>query len=179
MPRQDGDAKYNKKSCRRFIKGFDIFAKPIQLTYKGKEKFKSFFGGFLSMLVFLFIFSIFLYKMRDMVLRNQAQIKKNTLVSISNSYTPPEVISDKNISFAFKLSNFFGEDIPENPRMGRIYLRQFIISMRTNETDGTTYRDFQTYEVPSSKCELGKNFFYENAEELELYSIGSYLCPDW
>lgn len=79
---------------RRMIKGLDIFAKPIQMTYRGKEKFQSFFGGFLSMLIFLFLFSIVIYKTRDMVLRNQAQIKKNTLVSLSNSYTPPEVISD-------------------------------------------------------------------------------------
>jgi hypothetical protein len=64
---------HNKKSTLRgFVKGLDIFAKPIQLTYKGREKFKSFFGGFLSMIIFLFLLSVFLYKLRDMILRNQA-----------------------------------------------------------------------------------------------------------
>lgn len=75
------------------------------------------------MLVFLFILSIFIYKLRDMILRNQAQIKKNTLVSISNSYTPPEDISQKNISFAFKLSDFYGNTIPDEPKHGKLILR--------------------------------------------------------
>ena len=62
--------------------------------------------------------------------------------------------------------------------MGRIYLRQFIITMIEDE-NGTTTRDFKNFEVPTSQCELGRNFFYENKEELDMYSIGSYLCPDW
>lgn len=65
-----------------------------------------------------------------MVLRDKTQNKKNTLVSISNSYTPPENISDKNISFAFKLANFYGEVIPMDPRYGTLELSQFIITMK-------------------------------------------------
>jgi len=48
-----------------------------------------------------------------------------------------------------------------------------------NETDGTANRVFNTYIIPYSRCEIGKNFFYENSQELELYSISSYYCPDW
>jgi len=47
------------------------------------------------------------------------------------------------------------------------------------DENGTTTRDFKNFEVPTSQCELGRNFFYENKEELDMYSIGSYLCPDW
>jgi len=34
------------------LKNIDIFAKPIQMTYKGKEKFRSPFGGFMSFTLF-------------------------------------------------------------------------------------------------------------------------------
>eukprot|EP00347_Sterkiella_histriomuscorum_P020002 403339471 len=172
-------SKKKKKGCRKFIKNLDIFAKPIQLTFRGKDKFQSFMGGFLSLLVFLFIFSIFIYKLRDMILRNQAQIKKNTLVSISNSWTPPEDISSKNISFAFKLSDFYGNNIQDNPKHGVLKLRQFDIRMITNPVDGTTSRTFANYQIPISTCKIGKNFFYENSGELDLYSIENYYCPDW
>ena len=97
----------NKLSLKKLLKGIDIFAKPIQLTYRGKEKFRSTFGGVLSLVLLLFLVSIFVLDFRDMILRNKTQNKKNTLVNISNSYTPPEVISDQNISFAFKLSNYY------------------------------------------------------------------------
>lgn len=32
--------------------------------------------------------------------------------------------------------------------------------MKTNETDGSTYREYIDLDIPYSKCELGKNFFY-------------------
>ena len=131
------------------------------------------------MLVFMFIFSIFIYKLRDMILRSQSQIKKNSLVNISNSYTPPLDVSAKNVSFAFKMADFFGNTITQDPRHGLFSLRQFDIRMITNETDGSTYRTFNTYQIPFSKCQLGKNFFYDNAAELDLYEIDQYMCSDW
>ncbi|CDW74524.1 UNKNOWN [Stylonychia lemnae] len=114
-----------------------------------------------------------------MILRNQAQIKKNTLVNISNSYTPPEDISRKNISFAFKLADFYGNTIADDSKHGKLILRQFDIKILKNDSDGTSNRIFNTYLIPFSKCQIGKNFFYENSQELELYSIDSYYCPDW
>ncbi|CDW90626.1 UNKNOWN [Stylonychia lemnae] len=173
------EPKRKKNSCRRYVKSADIFAKPIQLTFKGKEKFQSFAGGFLSVLVFLFILSIFAYKLRDMILRNQAQIKKNTLVKISNSYSPPEDLSSGNLSFAFKLSDFYGNAIVDEPRHGELILKQFDIKIHINETDGTSYRTFDNYIVPTSKCVVGKNFFYPDLNEINQHNIGLYKCPDW
>ena len=45
-------------------------------------------------------------------------ITKNSLVSISNAYVPPEVISLKNITFAFMLSDFNGDGSFDNPHYG-------------------------------------------------------------
>jgi len=54
-----------------FFKMFDIYAKPITMTYRGREKFRSVFGGMISLLIVAFIFCIFGYKVRDMINRSQ------------------------------------------------------------------------------------------------------------
>lgn len=90
----------------------------------GRDKFSSTCGGFLSLTVIVFILSAFSYSARDLVLRNQTQIQKNTIVSISNSYSPPEDLSMKNITFAFMLSDFYATKSYEDPYYGDIILRQ-------------------------------------------------------
>ncbi len=92
-----------KTSSKRwkFLKSFDIYAKPITMTYRGKEKFRSTFGGLISFILLGFIISIFGYKLRDMVNRNNAQVKKNTLIKASNAYSPPENLAKRNITIAF------------------------------------------------------------------------------
>ena len=126
----------------------------------------------------LFVLSMGVYKIRDMLLKNLSVVKKNTLVNISNSYTPPEDISSKNISLAFMMSDFYAENSFNEPYYGSLSLRQEEIYIRTNE-DGTTYRDFITKTVPISKCELGKNFFYQNEAEIAKYNLHMFYCPDW
>ena len=149
-----------------FLKVLDIYAKPIQMTHKGKEKFSTTFGGCLSLLILMLILSLFMYKCKDMVLRNLSQIKKNTLVSISNSYSPPQNLSAKNITFAFRLQDFWGSQSLYDPHYGTFILQQFIYTIKHNDSDGTTYRIFENYDIPFSPCELNKNFFYPNAKEV-------------
>jgi hypothetical protein len=72
--------------------------------------FKTTLGGVISTLVVLFIAGMAVYKIRDMMLKNLSAIKKNTLVNVSNSYTPPEDISKKNISIAFMMSDYYAEN---------------------------------------------------------------------
>ena len=97
--------------CKRItkaIRNVDIYGKPVQLSYKGKEKYKTSLGGFFSILILLLLLSIFLYKLQLMILRKNTQIKKNSLIYVSNEYSPPENLSAKNITFAFKLKNYWG-----------------------------------------------------------------------
>jgi hypothetical protein len=110
----------------------DFYGKPVTMTYRGKETFKTTFGGIVSLCLFALLLSVFGYKLRDLIQRNQTSIKKNTLVSISNSYSPPEVLSEKNITIAFMLSNFYGEGDFDEPKYGHLGLDQFVISIKEN-----------------------------------------------
>ena len=44
---------------------------------------------------------------------------------------------------------------------------QKIITMKKNETDGKTYRDFDVQTIPFSKCKIGKNFIYPDEKEIK------------
>jgi hypothetical protein len=64
-------AKEKKKNYWSFLKNLDIYAKPISMTYKGNEKFRSKFGGLISLMILLVIIFIFSYKMSEMIRRSK------------------------------------------------------------------------------------------------------------
>ena len=72
------------------------------------------------MIILLIIIFIFSYKMSDMVHRSKSQVKKNTLIKASNSYSSPENLMDKNITIAVMVSNFYGDGAMDEPQYGRI-----------------------------------------------------------
>eukprot|EP00347_Sterkiella_histriomuscorum_P005886 403354899 len=168
-----------KSGCKRVFRPLDIYARPIQLTYQGKNAFSTTLGGFLSLMVILLLISISGYKFNDMIKKNLSVVKKNTLVSVSNSYVPPEDLSQKNITFAFMLSNYFVDTFYDDSYYGKFVLKQSVISILKNATDGSSYRRFKSYFIPFSKCEIGKNMFYPNSQEIKQYGIHNYFCPDW
>jgi hypothetical protein len=100
-------------------------------------------------------------------------------VAISNQYTPPEDLSKKNISIAFLVSDFFGNNDYHDDRFVKVSLTQNSFKIKKNATTGDNYREFSSQNIPISKCEVGKNFKYYNEDEVEIYNIGRYYCPDW
>jgi hypothetical protein len=50
--------------------------------------------------------------------------------------------------------------------------------MKENDTDGTTYRDFNIKPIPFSKCVIGKNFLYPDNKEIKDFKIENFYCPD-
>jgi hypothetical protein len=82
---------------KNLLKAIDIYAKPIQMTYQGKEKFRTSCGGFLSLCVLLLLASIVSFNTTDLLNRSRTQIKKNTIVTQTNSYSPPENVSERNM----------------------------------------------------------------------------------
>lgn len=51
----------------RWLRNLDVYGKPVTMTYRGKDKFKTTFGGVVSLILLLFIVSVFLYKLRDLI----------------------------------------------------------------------------------------------------------------
>lgn len=79
----------------------------------------------------------------------------NSIVEQSNSFVPAEVISEKNITFAFMLSDFYATKTYDDPYYGKLILQQKTMTVLTNKTDGTTYRDIEVTPIPFSSCVVG------------------------
>jgi hypothetical protein len=92
----------NTKSSS-LVKQFDLYAKPIYITYKGNDKFRTLFGGSISLMVSLFLISMLGYKLNVMANREDTSVKKDTLVSVSNTYSPPQDVSSTGNTFAFMM----------------------------------------------------------------------------
>eukprot|EP00347_Sterkiella_histriomuscorum_P017123 403350576 len=114
-----------------------------------------------------------------MVNKNLTTVKKNSLVSVSNSYVEPENISLKGINFAFKLSDYLSTKTYEDQNYGSFQVIQHIIKVKQNTTDPNDLRNFQEIIVPFSKCQIGKNIDYPNKEEINLYKIEEFYCLDF
>lgn len=63
MPKENG----KKGVVKKFVKNLDVYAKPITMTYQGSDKFKSTFGGAISMILLILIIALFFYKITEMV----------------------------------------------------------------------------------------------------------------
>ncbi len=68
------------------LKSVDLYAKPVGITFKGKQKFQTTFGGFISFVIALFVVSMLGYKFNIMFKRLQTVVKKNTLIYASADY---------------------------------------------------------------------------------------------
>ena len=62
----------------------------------------------ISIVLLAAIVGIFVYKIVDMIQRSSTQVKKNTLITASNSYSPPLNLMDKNVTIAFMISDWNG-----------------------------------------------------------------------
>jgi hypothetical protein len=56
----------------------------------------------------LAVIAVFIFKLKVMTLREATQVKKNTLINVTNGYSDPIDMSSKGISFAFSMMDFFG-----------------------------------------------------------------------
>ena len=86
----------------KFFKLIDIFPQTLVLTYKGKMNFKTVFGGFLTILSVIFIFSNAILIGNDIYLRENPITLESQIVE---PYRPTTRFNYKRNLFAFQLTN--------------------------------------------------------------------------
>ncbi len=91
---------------------------------------------------------------------------------MSNDYTPPENLSNKNFSLAFMVSDYFATKSLYNESFATVLLTQSFVS-----TDSNGVKTFLDQIVPISKCEIGKNYFQEPSYYKQ-YALNEFFCPD-
>ena len=82
--------------------------------------------------VIMFLLSLFIYNLLDLINRTKTEVKKNTLVTASNSFTPSEDISVKGVQIAFKTSDFYDTVSLNDPYYGTLILQDFLVTIISN-----------------------------------------------
>ena len=88
--------KNKNRSLGSFIKGIDIYGRPISLIYKGDRTFKSLVGGTATIISVVGFLTFFVFQLKS-VIDKQSTIKNSSY--ILNTASDP-------ISYDFNISNF-------------------------------------------------------------------------
>ena len=147
------------------VKGLDMYGTTINFTYKGEDQYKTYTGGFASLIIFgvmayytYFLFDIMIRK--DDTTKNTDRLVRDLFSDYSNSS-----LASSNLSFAFVIGN--DTDI----QTYNIMLdRQFFDARLTQgyTINGTSYE----YSVPLVGCN-GTNFRFGDGSQLSDFNINS------
>ena len=90
---------------RNCFKYFDLYGKPVTLTYKGNEKFKTFLGGFISFWILILVFSYMIILLRVITKKSGTSQSKNSLKRTLNYDTEVHHIYRHGFDFSFILES--------------------------------------------------------------------------
>lgn len=65
-------------NCHKACRAFDVYGKPVSMTYKGSQSYRTAFGGCVTFLLFGFVTSLFIYKLAQIEDHNASIIQKLT-----------------------------------------------------------------------------------------------------
>lgn len=109
------------------------------MTLNGTAKFKTIFGGLVSVAVFGFIFAMLVYKLMLMVNKSQSTITKDTLSRPITGASTIFAIGEKNMSISFALTDYWASVDMYNKSFGTFMLTENRIQQLKNETTGVGY----------------------------------------
>ena len=150
------------------VKDCDLFSQNIQLTYKGNDKFTTFFGGVVSIFIMalLFVYGISLFVI--MFNREDSSKSKSTEYRNLREYDHDIYPYEKGFRFTVSLTNVISQPIPLNPSLFTLEIYQ-----GTYYNDGTSVQFTETslgYEVCDLEKELpGVDYDISRAALANLY----------
>ena len=121
----------------------DLFAKQIKLNYKGKESFKTLFGGLLSLMIFITILLYAAFLVNQMIQRKGASRTLST--EIKDLQENPQIHQPGLGTFKFAVSY---TDTSDDPYYDETYFRIYmgevdITKIDENRTTLSGYRDLE------------------------------------
>lgn len=83
-----------RKQLKAAVKSLDIYGKPIQLTYKGRDAFRTVTGGLFSSLILITMSTYLVYCLFLLITYGKTNLQVNTVIGYTNAWAPPEIISN-------------------------------------------------------------------------------------
>ena len=122
----------------RTVKKFDLFSQTIKLTYKGESAFTTFFGGFVSLIIFTIvgIYSVFLLQI--MINRKNSNNSKSTEVVNLNTSDEDYYPFDYGFAFGVTLTDVYGKPTPLDSRYFTLQISEGTIDKTTGNATLTS-----------------------------------------
>ncbi|CAI2382433.1 unnamed protein product [Moneuplotes crassus] len=161
--------KKSSKYILEKVRDRDMYPRPIAFTFKGKEEFRTLFGGLISMAIQVVIVLYAYIMLKIMIERNDTSKSVNTIVSDILNDKSPVSLNTTDFSFAFDAFILDDDNFDfNNNEYFEIELLQWIKQPDTGELSSTN--------IPYERC--GTSLFqYYNQTEVQKLGIQEYLCP--
>jgi len=146
----------SKFQFEKFIKYIDYFGQPIQITFDRKKKFKTYFGGFLSFLIYCLIFALIITNGLNLLNKDNA---KTTATNLHQIKAPLLNITELDPIF---VSNFYTKEFLPflDPTYFEIEISQFLLKIDSNGNNNLSY-------IPLEKTNRSKYFEHFKKKNFE------------
>ncbi|CAI2383865.1 unnamed protein product [Moneuplotes crassus] len=159
------------------FKGIDIYGKPIVMTYDGADKFKTFMGAVISLLIMSTIFVYFLFGIRDVVSKSETSMSKNTIFTDLENDKEVHYIGEKGIMFGFSIDDDNGGDLIQQPSYVSYSFKQ-VSQTYTKSSSGDSERERIKTTIENQFC--GNNSFTDiPIESITRLGIDKFHCPKY
>lgn len=157
------------------LRGCDWFGKPVTLTYKGDDTFRTLGGGILSLSIFGFLVFYAVVLCKTMVERSDVKTTKNTIVKNLARDNTTHYPGRHGLAFAF---NWLSEE-NESLISEKTYIDFKVIQVASTLQSNGEYKRVET-ELQYEPC--GTKFPYDDQAQVKLFGLNDYLClktTDW
>ena len=152
----------------KILKLIDIFSKHLVLTYKGEEKFKTNFGGILTIISFIIIMINAIFIGKDIVLKENPNVIQ---ITKEEKFTPTHRLGKNNTFIEFGFSN--DTNLVDAHSYFEI-IPTYYVQTQNNKNESI----FKTYLLEIDECEKTKdesNYADKCIKDMDLYITGSWM----
>ena len=157
-----------KKKPKSYLRKLDVFGAPVRLAFEGKYVHKTRSGGFITIIIFVAVASIFINSMMTLFQRLELTIETDTDYTL----TPPNItldntnfmfaigIQDPSITFQNSIFSYYLEYNYKSNQDGQIKLIQQNLSLIPCSASNFSYYplEFQKYNLQNTLCPQDESF---------------------
>jgi hypothetical protein len=154
----------------KFLKLIDIFSKPLVLTYKGKEKFKTNLGGILTIITFITILINAIFIGKDIFLKQNPNVIE---ITKEEKFNPTYRLNKNNTFIEFGISDI--SNVVDDDSFFEI-IPVYYVQTKNNKNENI-YKEFILEIEKCQKSEDESNFADKCVKDLDLYLAGAWIEP--
>ena len=111
-----------------YIKGYDSFGKTFTFTYKGEDQFKTFLGGFVSIIISMVLLVYYINLLIIMFNRGSSDTSVNNIIKDLSIDQDQLDLGNSNFQFAIRIANSTTGYFTQNDSYFSMSLKQYEVT---------------------------------------------------